>query len=159
MTGSLFLLSDLLPVDPPEELVVLDILNLEPQVGVNDQYVLHNIPSQVTQVLRQLDRVSPNLFQYILRTIPLLLIPERCEPANHLANEYPETPDIRLIVVPMPHHDLRRRIPGRSTVRKCPVLVYVLELLGKPEVYQLHMPLLVYQYILRLQVSVKYIHF
>ena len=129
------------------------LLNLTYLVSLHwvriQQIILYQISSLRSKIPRQCQRTRVARLHDSMR-IRCSLVFEWRESAEHFTHENPIAPDVRLIIIADDaHHDLRSQIAGRATVGVS-APIHVLHGLGEAEIYQLNMPSLVYQDVLRL---------
>lgn len=108
------------------------------------------------EIFGQIELAVSALFHDYVRIRCVIFVLKGRKAADHLANEDADAPYVCLVGVAGVEHDLGSTVARRSTIGVGPA-VDVLQLLGKPKVYQFDVPLSVDQNVFWFQIPINYI--
>ena len=162
------------PIDSLEEFVLHDVTDLQANAWVGDKNLADEVARHRVQILRQNYASGLHELDHLLRrhrreatsraTVDECTLSdsnlyrfrsERREAAQNLADQDPEAPYVRLIVVASSYKNLWRRVGWRAAVGSHSVFPDVFQLLAEAKVDQLYVPGSIQENILGLQVSVN----
>lgn len=142
------------PINVPEKLLLLDILEAWPVVDVSDEDILEEVADDLRHIPVKVGQASRDILVDLLRRRRL----EGRLPRDELADQDAERPDVDSAVIRLPEQDLWSDIHCRSAVGVC-FAARALEHLGEAEVDQLQVTTALHRkhHILRLDVAVDYL--
>mmetsp|Transcript_91058 Transcript_91058/g.271826 ORF Transcript_91058/g.271826 Transcript_91058/m.271826 type:complete len:237 (-) Transcript_91058:1222-1932(-) len=117
----------------------------------------HGLHQRLASLVAVLHGEAQVVLQYRVDDVLLcvVVVAKRQSAADKLEEDHAERPDVHLATVALARHDLRRHVVQRA--RHCEGAVsHRVKLLGQAKVYELEVPPLVQEDVLRLQVAVDY---